>query len=202
MGAPVGIFLIGLGYWVNVFSKGSVVLDLGCGRGGTGFLYTFLGIISTKFLGYIYNATFNNITKDNFKYIENIYYKGLKITIDKIFITNENSINIYNFALLLPVSTINTSDIFEIINENILLTVTVNIINDPLGKYKCNLNFLNKLYTPDNTYIEINKVKHSLFYEDSIYFIKTSTNIFLNIVSKLNHIVYIYMPIKLLIYKN
>ena len=159
---------------------------------------TKYNIISTKFLGYIYNATFNNITKDNFKYIENIYYKGLKITIDKIFITNENSINIYNFALLLPVLTINTSDIFEIINENILLTVTVNIINDPLGKYKCNLNFLNKLYTPDNTYIEINKVKHSLFYEDSIYFIKTSTNIFSNIVSQLNHIVNIYMPINII----
>jgi hypothetical protein len=152
---------------------------------------TIYNIISTKYLGYLYNITFN-ITKDDIKYIENIYYKGLKITINKIFIKND----IYNFTLLLPVSTININDIFEIINENIL--ITIKITKDLIGDYVSNLTFLNNLYIPENTYIEINKVKHLLFYEDSIYFIKTTTNIFSNIVSKLDHDVNLYTPVNII----
>ena len=98
-------------------------------------------------------------------------------------------------------STINTTDIFEIINENIL--ITIKITKDITGYYVSNLSFLNNLYIPENTdtdptYIEINKIKYQLLNENSIYFIKTTTNIFSNIVSKLDHIVNIYTPVNII----
>lgn len=120
-------------------------------------------IVSTTFLGFLYNVTFNSNV--NIEYIDEIFLRNNNLTI------NSKSNNI--LQLLSPVSALAITDVFEFRNKELIKSfikapqiapnAVIIIFYDPYFVFILN-----------QTYIKINDIQYQLKYNQTNYFIITT----------------------------